>query len=205
MDQLVADGPGASLQTSNTIHLLLLLLVLLPLPRPLYPCPPSSPHSPHLCPAHECDGWSVTCVSVGADVSPTVFAAAALPATVQGSLRPTPALPMDHQWAVFPRKWAQDVVHVQAGALKPVWGGFLGPRVSLQSEPRLGGTGWLRLKSAQAYGAGTHGAGGGGHLGHQHLAIIDISTRPILRIDCSMMMGTGHVYSQQGHIEERRN
>ena len=112
---------------------------------------------------------------------------------------------MDPWGAGSPRKWAQDVVHVQAGALKPVWGGFLGPRVSLQSEPRLGGTGWLRLKSAQAYGAGTHGAGGGGHLGHQHLAIIDISTRPILRIDCSMMMGTGHVYSQQGHIEERRN
>ena len=112
---------------------------------------------------------------------------------------------MDPWGAGSPRKWAQDVVPVRVRALGAVWGGFLGPRVSLQSEPRLGGTGWLRLKSAQAYGAGTHGAGGGGHLGHQHLAIIDISTRPILRIDCSMMMGTGHVYSQQGHIEERRN
>ena len=90
---------------------------------------------------------------------------------------------MDHQWAVLPRKWAQDVVHVQAGALKPVWGGFLGPRVSLQSEPRLGGTGWLRLKSAQAYGAGTHGAGGGGHLGHHLLTIGKIIARPILGIN----------------------
>ena len=33
MDQLVADGPGASLQTSNTISPLLLLLML-----PLSPC-----------------------------------------------------------------------------------------------------------------------------------------------------------------------
>ena len=96
---------------------------------------------------------------------------------------------MDHQWAVLPRKWAQDVVSTQVRALGDVWGGFLGPRVSLQSELRAEGEP-VGFESEECAGldGGTHGAPGGGHLGHHHPTIAKIIARPGLRINCPNTM-----------------
>ena len=189
MDQLVADGPGASLQTSNTISPLLLLPLL-----PLSPCLFSHDlsirvlHLPLVVrtsapPMNAMAGRSVTCVSA-ADVSPHCLPPQPSPpqctaASVEG---------LHSQWTrggpAHPGNGPKTSSPSGFGPLGPSGEAFLA-RVCLSSRSRAGWNrlGWS-LKSAQAYG-GTHGAPGGGHLGHHQPTIGKIIFRPILRINCS--------------------
>ena len=187
MDQLVADGPGASLQTSNTISPLLLLLAplasssretslsassicLLPLVVRCTSAPPMNAMA------------GVTCVSA-ADVSPHCLPPQqpcpphCNPASVEG---------LHSQWtrggSAHPGNGPKTSSPAGFGPLGPSGEAFLA-RVCLSSRSRAQGNrlGWSLKSAGQAYGRGTHGAPGGGHLGHHHPTIGKI----ILRSNCS--------------------
>ena len=143
MDQLVADGPGASLQTSNTISPLLLLPLL-----PLSPCLFSHDlsirvlHLPLVVrtsapPMNAMAGSSVTCVSA-ADVSPHCLPPQPYPpqctaASVEG---------LHSQWTrggpAHPGNGPKTSSPSEFGPLGPSGEAFLA-RVCLSSRSRAGG------------------------------------------------------------------